>query len=107
MGHPALDLDSKTAVVIGGTSGIGLALARGLAVAGADVVPTGRRRSLVQDAVCEITRLGRKSLEMDCDVGDRASLEALRDKVIEEFGKVDILVELCRDHATSAGIGAG
>lgn len=54
MGHPALDLDSKTAVVIGGTSRIGLALAMGLALAGADVVPTGRRRSLVQDAVCEI-----------------------------------------------------
>ena len=43
MGHPGLDLDSKTAVVIGGTSGIGLALAKGLAEAGADVVPTGRR----------------------------------------------------------------
>lgn len=92
MGHPALDLDSKTAVVIGGTSGIGLALAKGLAEAGADVVPTGRRRSLVQDAVCEITKLGRQSLAMDCDVGDRASLEALRNKVIDEFGKVDILV---------------
>ena len=75
MGHPGLDLDSKTAVVIGGTSGIGLALAKGLAEAGADVVPTGRRRSLVQEAVCEITKLGRKSLAMDCDVGDRASLE--------------------------------
>ncbi len=92
MGHPALDLDSKTAVVIGGTSGIGLALAKGLALAGADVVPTGRRRSLVQDAVCEIKRLGRKSLAIDCDVADRASLEVLRNQVIQEFGKVDILV---------------
>ncbi len=43
MGHPALDLHGKTAVVIGGTSGIGLTLAKGLAQAGADVVPTGRR----------------------------------------------------------------
>jgi NAD(P)-dependent dehydrogenase (short-subunit alcohol dehydrogenase family) len=92
MGHPALDLESKTAVVIGGTSGIGLALAKGLALAGADVVPTGRRRSLVQDAVCEVIKIGRKSLVMDCDVSDRASLEALCDRVIEEFGKVDILV---------------
>jgi NAD(P)-dependent dehydrogenase (short-subunit alcohol dehydrogenase family) len=92
MGHPALDLDSRTAVVIGGTSGIGLALAKGLALAGADVIPTGRRRSLVQDAVCEVIKIGRKSLVMDCDVGNRASLEALRDRVIEEFGKVDILV---------------
>jgi len=92
MGHPALDLDSKTAVVIGGTSGIGLALSKGLALAGADVVPTGRRRSLVQDAVSEIIKMGHKSLVMDCDVGDRTSLEALRNRVIEEFGKVDILV---------------
>jgi NAD(P)-dependent dehydrogenase (short-subunit alcohol dehydrogenase family) len=92
MGHPALDLNSKTAVVIGGTSGIGLALAKGLALAGADVVPTGRRRSLVQDAVCEITKMGRKSLAMECDVGDRASLEALCNTVIKEFGRVDILV---------------
>jgi NAD(P)-dependent dehydrogenase (short-subunit alcohol dehydrogenase family) len=92
MGHPALDLDSKTAVVIGGTSGIGLALAKGLAVAGADVVPTGRRRKLVEDVACEITKMGRKSLAMDCDVGDRASLEALCGRVLQEFGKVDILV---------------
>src|SRR5882762_11673979 len=43
VGHPLLDLTNKTAVVIGGTSGIGLALAQGLAEAGANVVPTGRR----------------------------------------------------------------
>jgi NAD(P)-dependent dehydrogenase (short-subunit alcohol dehydrogenase family) len=92
MGHPALDLDSKTAVVIGGTSGIGLTLAKGLAVAGADVVPTGRRRQLVEEVVSEIRKLGRKSLVMDCDVGNRASLEALCDRVLREFGKVDILV---------------
>ena len=92
MGLPALDLDSKTAVVIGGTSGIGLTLAKGLAVAGADVIPTGRRQKLVEDAVCEITKLGRRSLVMDCDVGDRASLEGLCERVLQEFGKVDILV---------------
>ncbi|HWS98403.1 MAG TPA: glucose 1-dehydrogenase [Candidatus Methylomirabilis sp.] len=92
MGHPWLDLNSKTAVVIGATSGIGLTLAKGLALAGADVVPTGRRRSLVQDAISEISNLGRKSLLTECDVSDRASLEALRNRVIEEFGKVDILV---------------
>jgi NAD(P)-dependent dehydrogenase (short-subunit alcohol dehydrogenase family) len=92
MGHPSLDLDSKTAVVIGGTSGIGLALAKGLAIAGADVVPTGRRRQLVEETADEISKLGRKSLAMDSDVGDRASLEALCERVLQEFGKVDILV---------------
>ena len=53
MGHPLLDLTNKTAVVIGGTSGIGLALARGMAQAGANVVPTGRREELVRRVAAE------------------------------------------------------
>src|SRR5271157_2489368 len=57
MGHPALDLASKTAVVIGGTSGIGLVIAKGLAQAGANVVPTGRRTELVQSAADEIKKI--------------------------------------------------
>ena len=92
MGHPALDLSSKTAVVVGGTSGVGLTIAKGLAVAGADVIPTGRRHKLVEQIACEILKMGRRSLAFPCDVGDRRSLEALCDKVCEEFGKVDILV---------------
>lgn len=92
MGNPALDLNSKTAVVIGGTSGIGLTLAKGLAQAGADVVPTGRRQKLVQDAVCQITRMGRRSLATECDVTDRTSVETLCKRVHDEFGRVDILV---------------
>jgi NAD(P)-dependent dehydrogenase (short-subunit alcohol dehydrogenase family) len=92
VGHTSLDLTSRTAVVIGGTSGIGLALAKGLAVAGADVVPTGRRQDLVREAACAITKLGRKSLALECDVGERSSVEKLSERVHETFGKVDILV---------------
>src|SRR5215472_2862438 len=92
MGHPALDLDSQTALVIGATSGIGRTLAKGLAVAGADVVPSGRRRQLVEEVADEIEKLGHKALAMDCDVGSRASLEALCERVLAEFGKVDVLV---------------
>lgn len=92
MGHPALDLASKTAVVIGGTSGIGLGIARGLAQAGANVVPTGRRAALVQSAAEEIKKLGRKSLAIPADVTSRASLEALLQAACAEFGAVDILV---------------
>ena len=92
MGHPALDLDSQTAVVIGATSGIGLMVAKGLAIAGADVVPSGRRRQLVEELADKIEKLGRKTLAMDCDVASRASLEALCERVLVEFGKVDILV---------------
>jgi len=92
MGHRALDLDSKTAVVIGGTSGIGLTLAKGLAAAGANVVPTGRRRELVESVAAEIREAGRGSLGMPCDVADRSSLQAVLEAVCAEFGKVDILV---------------
>ena len=92
MGHPALDLDSHTAVVIGATSGIGLMVAKGLAVAGADVVPSGRRRQLVEEVADEIEKLGRKTLAMDCDVASRASLEALCERVLVAFEKVDIRV---------------
>lgn len=92
MGHPALDLTSKNAVVIGGTSGIGRALALGLAQAGADVVATGRREELVRSVATEIQSLGRKSLAVTSDVGSRSSLEALHEAVSGEFGHVDILV---------------
>lgn len=92
MGHPALDLTSKTAVVIGGTSGIGLALATGLAQAGANVVPSSRRVERVEAAVAKITKAGGKSLALASDVTDRSSLEALLNATCAEFGKVDILV---------------
>jgi NAD(P)-dependent dehydrogenase (short-subunit alcohol dehydrogenase family) len=92
MGHPSLSLATRTAVVIGGTSGIGLTLAKGFAEAGANVVPTGRRADLVRDAVCAIQKLGRKSLAVPCDITDRGTLEALSDAVARELGPVDILV---------------
>jgi len=92
MGHPLLDLKNKAAVVIGGTSGIGLALTRGLAQAGADVVPTGRRAEQVLSAADEVVALGRRSLVQTCDVTDNASLERLLQSVCNEFGSVQILV---------------
>lgn len=87
-----LDLTGRVAVVIGGTSGIGLAIAKGLAEAGADVVPTSRRRELVVAAAAEIEARGRRALRLTSDVSDRRSLEALRDTSLADFGKVDILV---------------
>jgi NAD(P)-dependent dehydrogenase (short-subunit alcohol dehydrogenase family) len=92
MSYYAFDLTGKTAVVIGGTSGIGRAIAHGLAEAGADVVPSSRRAEQVDQAAAEIRALGRRSLEAVSDVSDRASLDQLLTKCIAEFGKVDILV---------------
>ncbi|HUJ30133.1 MAG TPA: glucose 1-dehydrogenase [Candidatus Acidoferrum sp.] len=92
MGHPELDLSNQTAVVVGGTSGIGHAIALGLAKAGANVVPTGRRAELAKSAADEIRKLGRRSLVLAADVTDRASLEALLAASVAEFGSVEILV---------------
>jgi len=92
MGHPSLDLANKTAVVIGGTSGIGLTIARGLARAGANVVPSGRRAELVESVSKEIQALGRKSIAQTADVTKRTSLQSLRDAVLKEFGGLHILV---------------
>jgi NAD(P)-dependent dehydrogenase (short-subunit alcohol dehydrogenase family) len=86
------DLSGRTAVVVGGTSGIGRTLALGLAEAGADVVATGRRIELVKEVAAEIQRHGRRTLAIAADVSDIASLERLRDECIEAFGKVDILL---------------
>lgn len=86
------DLTGRCAVVVGGSSGIGKTIALGLAEAGADVVPSARRQSEVEQTVERIRAMGRKSLGCTSDVRDRASLQALHDRATGEFGKVDILV---------------
>ncbi len=92
MGYSKFDLDGKVAVVIGGTSGIGRAIAHGLAEAGANVVATSRREEQVNTAAAEIEGFGRKTLRIASDVSDRASLENLLGECVKTFGKVDILV---------------
>jgi NAD(P)-dependent dehydrogenase (short-subunit alcohol dehydrogenase family) len=92
MGFKLLELNGKTAVVIGGTSGIGRAIAHGLAEAGADVVPTSRRQEQVDAAAAEIEEMGRKTLRIASDVSDRVSLQNLLDESVKAFGKVDILI---------------
>src|SRR6476660_1684028 len=92
MAYPLLDLTNKTAVVIGGTSGIGLSITEGLAQAGANVIPTGRRLDHVKSAAAAVSALGRRSLVQPCDVSDNASIEQLLQSVLREFGAVQILV---------------
>ena len=92
MPYPGLELRGRTAVVIGATSGIGLAIARGLAEAGADVVATGRRRELVDAAADVIEAAGRRTLRVTTDVTDATSIEALRVAVRDSLGEADILV---------------
>ncbi len=92
MTYPLLSLVGRTAVVLGGTSGIGRAMSLGLAQAGADVVVSARRANHVDAVASEIEQEGRKTIRVPSDVTDRISLEHLLAETLRAFGKVDILV---------------
>jgi NAD(P)-dependent dehydrogenase (short-subunit alcohol dehydrogenase family) len=90
--YRALSLDGRVAVVTGGTSGIGRAIAHGLAEAGADVVATSRRPEEVERVAAELEARGRRTVRVTTDVTDRASLEATCEAAVAALGRVDILV---------------
>ncbi len=101
LGLGMFSLAGKTAVVMGGTSGIGQSFALGLADAGADVIAASRREQAVEATANQIEARGRKTLRMAADVTARSSLERLRDAVLTQFGKVDVLVN-CAGITTKA-----
>lgn len=86
------NLSGRVAVVMGGTSGIGRTLALGLAEAGADVVATGRREEFVETVSAEIEERGRKTVRQASNVQSRESIDALRDAVLKDLGRVDIVL---------------
>ena len=92
MAFSKFDLTGRTAVVIGGTSGIGRAISHGLAEAGGNVVCTSRRIEQVEAAAAEIEAFGVRTLRRASDVSSRESLDQLLDACVSEFGKVDILI---------------
>jgi NAD(P)-dependent dehydrogenase (short-subunit alcohol dehydrogenase family) len=90
--YAPLSLEGKVAVVIGGTSGIGRAMALGLAAAGADVIPCSRRLEAADAVAGEIEQCGRRSLRLSADVASRESLIEARGSILASFGHIDILV---------------
>jgi NAD(P)-dependent dehydrogenase (short-subunit alcohol dehydrogenase family) len=86
------DLSGRCAVVLGGTAGIGRAIALGLAAAGADVIASSRSQTMVDETADAIEVSGRKTLRLVSDVLDRASLQTVHDAAHASFGKIDILV---------------
>lgn len=86
------DLQGRRAVVVGGTSGIGRAIALALADAGADVVASSRSQNSVDETATEIEARGRKTLHVTVDILDRSSMEELERRVAKELGPADILV---------------
>jgi NAD(P)-dependent dehydrogenase (short-subunit alcohol dehydrogenase family) len=86
------DLTGKVALVTGGGRGIGRAIALALAEAGADVIPTSRTRSEIEAVAGEIEALGQRTLAVTCDVSRIDSIRELLRRVLEAFGRVDVLV---------------
>ncbi len=87
------DLTGRVAIVTGGSSGIGKAIALLLAHAGADLVIAARRQDRLAAAADEIAaETGRRCVAIPADVRDPASAKALIEGVIAEFGRIDILI---------------
>lgn len=92
MSQDFFNLNGRIAVILGGTTGLGHAIALGLAAAGADVVASSRRPEEVDRTATEIEALGRRTLRVTSDVTNRTSIVSLHTAVLEVFNKVDILV---------------
>jgi NAD(P)-dependent dehydrogenase (short-subunit alcohol dehydrogenase family) len=92
-GLKLFDLTGRVAVVTGGSKGLGLSMASGLASAGADVVIVSRHQTEA-GAVAEqlATQFGRRAIGVQADVAVEADTTALADRVMNEFGRVDVLI---------------
>lgn len=87
------DLSGKTAMVTGSGRGIGRAVAEALAYAGANVALVARTENEIKQAAEEISQAtGRQTLPVICDVTDQASVDVAVEHTIEQFGKIDILI---------------
>jgi NAD(P)-dependent dehydrogenase (short-subunit alcohol dehydrogenase family) len=86
------DLSGKVAIVTGGSRGLGLEIAEGLAEAGARVAITARRRQWLDPAERHLAALGADVLAVEADVGDPDGVRRTVDAVVARFGSVDILV---------------
>lgn len=88
----SLSIKDKVAVVTGGGTGIGRAIALEFAKAGADVIVAGRRLAPLEEVAEEIKALGRRALPISVDMSKRSEVNGLVEKVESEFGAIDILV---------------
>lgn len=86
------DLSQKVAIITGGNQGIGFAIAKGLATAGATVIIANRRLAEGERAAESLRKEGLDAIAIPTDVTSRSSIEALVSSVISKFSKIDILV---------------
>ena len=87
-----LSLDGKVVIVTGGGTGLGRAAVRALARAGADVVIAARRQGPIDEVAAEVVELGRRSLAIVTDVSDSTQVDRMVARTLEEFGKVDVMI---------------
>ena len=87
----SLSLEGKTVVRTGGGTGLGLAMVRAMARAGADLVIAGRRTGPIEEAVAEAETLGVKAVPVATDVTDSAQVANLMKTCLDQFGKIDVL----------------
>jgi NAD(P)-dependent dehydrogenase (short-subunit alcohol dehydrogenase family) len=87
-----LDIKDRVIAVVGSTSGLGRAIAKGFAAQGAIVIPTGRRESELEDLCRDLDATGARTLCRTTDVRDRTSIDRFRDAVLQKFQRVDVLV---------------
>lgn len=91
-GKGMFSLEGKTAVVTGASSGLGVAFAKALAEAGANVVLAARRKERLDALAAELEAAGGRALAIECDVCDSASVKSMVDAARRRFGRVDVLV---------------
>lgn len=99
------DLTGKTAIVTGGAGALGGAMAMGLAKAGAKVAILSRTAAKVEQKVAEIKAAGGEALALVADVLDEAQLQAAKDKILAEWGRIDILINAAGGNMKGATIG--
>ena len=91
-------LNDKVVIITGASSGLGVAFARACAQAGADVVLAARRAEKLKQTANPVTASGRRAVVVPTDIADPAQCQAMVDAAMQEFGKVDTLVN-------NAGVG--
>lgn len=92
MQFPSLDVKGKVAVVTGSSKGIGFGMAQGLAYYGADLVIMSRNIDEAKAAADEVKELGGNAIAVKCDVTKKEDVQNLVQVVMDEFGRIDILI---------------
>src|ERR1700692_3188355 len=90
--HPLFDLSGRVALITGGSLGLGRQMAEGLAEMGANLVLCARKKERCQQAAEELQKVGVRALALGCDVKDPASIRAVVENTVNEFGRIDILI---------------